>query len=39
MKTQLTLDKQKERESEPAWNNLSAAAKRGCVDEDKLQIE
>jgi len=33
---QLALDKQKERESDPAWNNLSAAAKHRCVDEDKM---
>jgi len=36
---QLTLDKQQERESEPAWNILSAAAKRHHIDEDKTQIE
>ena len=39
LKKQLTLDKQEERESDPAWNNLSAAAKRRRVDEDKTQIE
>jgi len=39
LKKQLTLDKQEERESDPAWNNLSAAAKRGHVDEDKMWIE
>jgi hypothetical protein len=33
------LDKQEEWESDPAWNNLSAAAKRRWVDEDKTQIE
>jgi len=33
------LDKQEERESDPAWNNLSVAAKRRRVDEDKTQIE
>jgi len=31
---QLTLDKREERDSDPAWNNLSAAATRRCVDED-----
>jgi len=39
LKTQLTLDKQDERESDPAWNNLSAAATRRRVDEDETQIE
>jgi len=39
LKTQLTLDKQEERESDPAWNNLSAAEKHRCVHEDKTQIE
>jgi hypothetical protein len=39
LKMQLTLDKQEERESDHAWNNLSAAAKRCWVDEDKTQIE
>jgi hypothetical protein len=39
LKKQLTLDKQEERESDPAWNNLSAAAKRRRIDEDKMQIE
>jgi len=39
LKMQLTLDKQEERESDPAWNNDSAAAKRRRVDEDKTQIE
>jgi len=33
------LDKQKERESDPARNNLPAAAKRRPVDEGKTQIE
>ena len=33
------MDKQEEWESDPAWNNLSAAAKRRRVDEDKTQIE
>jgi len=37
-KKQLTLDKQDERESDSAWNNLSAAAKHRCIDEDKTQI-
>jgi len=36
---QLTLDKQEEWGSDPTWNNLSAAAKRGQVDEDRTQIE
>jgi hypothetical protein len=31
---QHTLDKLEERESNPAWNNLSAAAKRCRIDED-----
>jgi len=39
LKMQLTLDKQEERESHPAWNNLSAAANRRHVDEDTTQIE
>jgi len=39
LKKKLTVDKQDERESYPAWNNLSAVAKRRCVDEDKTQIE
>jgi len=39
LKQQLTLDKQEERESDPAWNNLSAAAKSCRVDEDKTQIQ
>jgi len=38
-KKQLTLDKQEEWESHPAWNNLSAAANGRRVDEDKMQIE
>jgi hypothetical protein len=33
------LDKQDERESDPACNNLSAAAKGRRFDEDKTQIE
>jgi hypothetical protein len=39
LKKQLTLDKQEERESDPAWNNLSAAAKRCRIDEDKTMTE
>ena len=39
LKKQLPLDKKEEWESNPAWNNLSAAAKRRCVDEDEMQIE
>jgi len=38
-KRQLTLDKHDEQEIDCAWNNVSAAAKRSCVDEDKTQIE
>jgi hypothetical protein len=38
-KMQLTLDKQEERESDPSWDNLSPAANRRCVDEDKTQIK
>jgi hypothetical protein len=34
LQKQLTLDKQEEWESDPAWNNLSAAAKCRHVDED-----
>jgi hypothetical protein len=34
-----TLDKQEEWESNPAWNNLSAAATCRRVDEDKSQIQ
>jgi len=33
------LDNQKKRESDPTWNNLSAAAKRRRIGEDKTQIE
>jgi len=36
---QHTLDKQEEWESDPAWNDLSAAAKRRRVDVDITQIE
>jgi len=39
LKNQLTFDKLEERENDPTWNNLSAAAKRHCVDDDKTQIE
>jgi len=39
LKRQLTLDNQEEKESDPAWNNLSAAAKHHCVDEDTMQNE
>jgi len=39
LKEQLSFDKQEERESDPAWNNLSAAAKRCFVEDDKMQIE
>jgi len=39
LKKQCTLAKQEEQESDPACNNLSAAAKRRCVDEDIMQIE
>jgi len=38
LKKQLTLDKQEERKSDPAWNNLSAASKRCHIDADKMQI-
>ena len=34
-----TLDKQKDQDSDPAWNNLSAAAKHSCVDEDQIQVK
>jgi len=39
LKKQLTLDKHEERESNPAWNNLSVAAKRRHVDEDNTRKE
>jgi len=39
LKLQLTLDKQEERECDPAGNNLSPAAKHCRVDEDETQIE
>jgi hypothetical protein len=39
MKTQLSLDTQEDREIDPTWNNLSAAAKRPRIDEDTTQIE
>lgn len=38
LKTKLTLNKQEKRESDPAWNNLSVAAKCYCVEEDKMHI-
>ena len=38
LKNQLTLHKQEEWESDPAWNNHSAAAKRTRVYEDTMQI-
>jgi len=37
LQKQLTFDKQEEQESNPIWHNLPAAAKRRCVDEDKMQ--
>jgi len=33
------LDKQEACESDPAWNNLSAASNSSGIDEDKTQIE
>jgi len=39
LKKQLTLDKQEEWESDPTWNNLSAAAKCCRVDENRTQID
>jgi len=39
MKTQLTLDQQEERESNPAWNDISASAKCHCIDRDRMQME
>jgi len=39
IKTQLTLDKQEERESDHAWKYLSAAGTRRRVDQDIMQIE
>jgi len=38
LKKHLTLNRQEEQESDPAWNNLSVAARRRCVDEDRTQI-
>jgi len=38
-KQQLTWDKQVQRPSDPTWHNLSAAAKRSCIDEDEMQIK
>jgi len=34
LKTQLTMDKLGEQDSNPAWNNLSAAAKGHHIDKD-----
>jgi len=34
LKKQLSLDKQEIEESDPTWNNLAAAAKCCCIDED-----
>jgi hypothetical protein len=39
LKKQLALNKQEERESHPAWNNLAVAAKRDRIDEDNMLIE
>ena len=39
LKSQLTLDKQEEQNSNCTWNNLSVTAMRRRVDEDKMQIE
>jgi hypothetical protein len=39
LKKQLTLDKQEEQESHPAWNNLAVAGKRHRIDEDNMLIE
>jgi len=39
MKKQLTLDNQDQRESDPAWNNLSPAAEHCRIDENESQIE
>jgi hypothetical protein len=39
LEMQLTLDKYEEQDSEPACYNLSAAAKRRHVDEERMQIE
>jgi len=39
LKEQLTFDKQEERESVPACNDLSLPAKHCRIDEDKKQIE
>jgi len=38
LKTQLTLNKPEERESDSAWDNRSAGAKHSRIDEDKTQI-
>jgi hypothetical protein len=39
LKKQPTLDKQEERESHPAWNNLAVAAKRHRIDDNNMLIE
>jgi len=39
LKKQLIFNKLEELDSDPAWNTLCVAAKRCCVDKDKLQIE
>jgi hypothetical protein len=39
LKKQLTSDKEEERESDPGWDNLSAAAKLRRFDDDKAQIK
>jgi hypothetical protein len=39
LKNNLTLDKQGEWKSDPAWNDVSVAGKCRHVDEDKMQIE
>jgi len=35
---QLTFDKQEKWATDPAWNNLSAAAKHCCVGDDKMRV-
>jgi hypothetical protein len=39
LKTQVALVKQNEWESDPSWNNFTAAAKNHCIDEHKIQIK
>jgi len=39
LKKQPTLNNLEGWENDPAWNSVSAAAKRRHVDEDKMQIE